>query len=427
MNGYLRTGPAAAAAVLAFSLLVAPAQAAASEPVPGPDSAAAAATDTTAVSASPGTRTDLREVFSPDGTITRKAVTVPALESPAPPAKVAAAAVTPIVNNGDPATHLDLVVVGDGYTSSQLGTYDQHVRSKVDELFAVEPYRSYKSLFNVWKVDVVSPESGVDNDPYGTYRNTALDMYFYCGGTARLLCVNETKAKQYAAQAPDVDQVLALANTTTYGGAGGGTATAAGGNASAGQIVVHELGHSIGGLADEYDYGGGTNYTGPELKEANASKYNRATQVAYQLKWYRWMGQSTPDGGVIDTFVGCRYYTNGIYRPSDNSIMRTLGRQFNLPGREKMIASFYAKATIAVAPEALRVEVPGGVDTIEVSWTVDGREVASARGATVLEAGVLAAYGEGRHSVTATVSDTTDAVRDPELRKYLTRTFTWEV
>ncbi|GLZ76521.1 hypothetical protein Afil01_13280 [Actinorhabdospora filicis] len=361
------------------------------------------------------TRTEVREVFAPDGTITRQAVRLPSSESPASRSAVAQAVVTPIINNGDPATHLDLVFVGDGYTSGQLGTYDTHVRSKVAELFAVEPFKSYQSLFNVWKVDVVSSQSGVDNDPYGTYRTTALDMYFYCGGTARLLCVNETKAKQYAAQAPDVDQVVALANTTTYGGAGGGVATAAGGNASAGQIVVHELGHSIGGLADEYDYGGGTVYTGAEPREANASKLTRTQMVSQQRKWYRWMGQATPDGGVIDTFVGCRYYTSGIYRPSDNSIMRTLGRQFNLPGREAMIAAFYAKANLAVAEGPGRITVPD-IATLKTSWTVDGVAVAAAPVALT-----------GGHTVTVTVTDTTDWVRDPDLRKGLTITYSWRV
>ncbi|HEY1176285.1 MAG TPA: M64 family metallopeptidase, partial [Phytomonospora sp.] len=278
----LRTGLAlASVAALGLTLLNGPA-AWAAETSPG---------------GSYGMRTELREVFAPDGSITRQPIAVPSVDTLAPDAADEAAADTPINNNGDTATHLDLMIVGDGYTSSQLGTYDSHVRSKVNELFAVEPFASYKSLFNVWKVDVVSTQSGVDHDPYGTYRTTALDMYFYCGGTARLLCVNETKANQYARQAPDVDQVVALANTTTYGGAGGCVATAAGGNASAGQIVVHELGHSIGGLADEYDYGGGTNYTGAELREANASIYTRATMVSRQTKWWRWMGQSTPDGG----------------------------------------------------------------------------------------------------------------------------------
>lgn len=228
----------------------------------------------------PGTRTEVHEVFSPNGDIRREKVTHDVPDHTAPRDTVAKAEVVPILDNGP---------VGDGYTEADLGTYEQHTRSKIDEMFAVEPYKSYKQQFNVWMVNVVSNDSGVDNDPQGTLRDTALDMEFWCGGTERLLCVNTAKAKQYAAQAPDVDQVLALGNATKYGGAGYPSeevATSAGGNEQSGQIVVHEFGHSIGDLADEYDYGGGDTYTGPELGEVNVSIKDRATQEAEQVKWH---------------------------------------------------------------------------------------------------------------------------------------------
>lgn len=57
-----------------------------------------------------------------------------------------------------------------------------------------------------------------------------------------------------AALAAQAHQVVVLANSTKYGGIGGSVATSSGGNAAAGLITVHELGHSLGGLADEYDY-----------------------------------------------------------------------------------------------------------------------------------------------------------------------------
>lgn len=54
------------------------------------------------------------------------------------------------------------------------------------ELAAVEPFKSYRQYFNVWQVDVVSNQSGVDHDPaLGTDRDTALDMDFWCQGLYR--------------------------------------------------------------------------------------------------------------------------------------------------------------------------------------------------------------------------------------------------
>lgn len=405
----------------------------------GAATTAAAFTIPASADPAPDTRTQVHEVFSPDGDIERKKVTHDVPDDKAPRATVARAEVVPILDNGPVGEKLDIVVVGDGYTQADLGSYEQHTRSKIDEMFAVEPYKSYKQQFNVWMVNVVSNESGVDNDPQGTMRDTALDMEFWCGGTERLLCVNTAKAKQYAAQAPDVDQVLALGNATMYGGAGypgEEVATSSGGNDQAGQIVVHEFGHSIGDLADEYTYGGGDTYTGPEVGEVNVSIKDRATQEAEQVKWHGWMGQETPDGGVIDTFDGARYYEHGIYRPSDNSIMRELGREFNLPGREAMIAAFHDTAAVASPTVSTKQKVDSGtelglsvpdVGTHDIIWDVDGETVESAAGDKSLDTAKLG-LDSGEHEVTATVVDTTKWVIDEELRdEKLTDTFTWTV
>ncbi|MFE9744708.1 M64 family metallopeptidase [Saccharothrix saharensis] len=279
------------------------------------------------------------EVFSPDGTISRTPVPV-AVEAKAA-AEAVAADVVAIQETGPPDQRFDLVFVGDGYTSAELGVFHEHVVGKWTELAAVEPFKSYRQYFNVWQVDVVSNESGVDHDPsLGTDRDTALDMGFWCQGrdtqTERLLCVNQTKAVQFGALAPQADQVIALGNTAKYGGAGGGVATAAGANDQAGQIAVHELGHSIGGLADEYDYPY-DRYSGTEPTEVNV------TADPTGAKWAAHLGQASPDGGVVGAFEGARYHRLGLYRPTDNSIMRTLGREFNLVGRDAMVEAFKAK------------------------------------------------------------------------------------
>ncbi|GAB2824123.1 M64 family metallopeptidase [Lentzea nigeriaca] len=282
-----------------------------------------------------------REVFNEDGTITQTLTPKPATKTTTGFRTLAAAEVTRIYGDRDPSDAFDLVFVGDGYTSDDMATYTANVKSKWDELSAVEPFASYKKYFNVWQVDVISPESGVDHDPTkGILKDTALDMGFWCQGrdanTERLLCVDETKAKEYAALAPQADQVIALGNTTKYGGAGGSVATAAGSNAQAGQIAIHELGHSIGDLADEYDYPYLT-YTGSEPREVNVTKDPTGA------KWGEYLNQPSPDGGVIAPIEGARYYKNGLYRPTANSIMRTLGKEFNLIGRDAMIKAFKAK------------------------------------------------------------------------------------
>jgi hypothetical protein len=291
-----------------------------------------------------------REVFNEDGSITQTLTPKAPAEKTTGLRALAAAEVTKIHGARDSSDAFDLVFVGDGYTNEDLATYTANVKSKWDELSAVQPFAAYKEYFNVWQVNVISTESGVDHDPTkGLLKDTALDMGFWCQGrdanTERLLCVNETKAKEYAALAPQADQVIALGNTTKYGGAGGSVATASGNNAQAGQIAIHELGHSIGGLADEYDYPYIT-YTGTEPREFNVTKDPTGA------KWGEYLNQPSPDGGVIAPVEGARYYKSGLYRPTANSIMRTLGKEFNSIGRDAMIKAFKAKIPTLNTPAA---------------------------------------------------------------------------
>lgn len=288
------------------------------------------------------------EAFTPDGTITQ--ILAPAQPAPAAAATAVApppATVTALQQTGTTANRYDLVFVDDGYTSSQLALYHQHVAEKWATLTTMPPYSTYKDYFNVWMVDVVSAQSGVDNDPtQGISKNTALGMYFWCSSTERLLCINETAAKSYAANAPAVDMILAVANTTKYGGAGyTSMATASGGNVLSGQIVQHELGHSIGGLADEYDYPY-NRYSGAEPSAPNVTRYTAAQLTSGKRKWHALLGQTTPDGGVIGAYEGAQYYLRGLYRPSQNSIMRSLGRQFNTVGLNVMTQKLLAKINL---------------------------------------------------------------------------------
>ncbi|MGW0434095.1 M64 family metallopeptidase [Micromonospora sp. NPDC003197] len=342
---------AVAALVMAAAAVVAPAPALAAPTLTAP-------TLTAPASASDETR--WLEAFSPDGTITQ--VPTPAQASSAPAAGITAApppaAVTALQQTGSTADRFDLVFVGDGYTSSQLALYHQHVAEKWATLTTIAPYSTYKNYFNVWMVDVVSAQSGVDNDPtQGISKNTALGMYFWCSGTERLLCLNESAAQSYAANAPAVDMIVAIGNSTKYGGAGYNTmATASGGNAQSGQIVQHELGHSIGGLADEYDtpY---NRYSGSEPSAPNVTRYTASQLTSRQHKWYGLLGQSTPDGGVIGAYEGAAYYKYGLYRPSENSLMRSLGKPFNTIGLNVMTQKLLARINLNAA-------LPAGYDPI---------------------------------------------------------------
>ncbi|WP_433253764.1 M64 family metallopeptidase [Streptosporangium sp. CA-135522] len=419
-------GAAAVATACAIAPAAAPALAAAPAPVPTP-------TDST-------TPSRPVEVFAEDGTITR--ARVPATAGPkARSLATSAAKLTPVEVNGPSANRIDLVFVGDGYTGAELGVYGDQVAAKWALLSGREPFKSYRRLFNVWRVDIPSPTSGVSGDPArDVVRNTPLGMTFWCDGLERLLCVNEERAKAYAALAPDMDQIAAMANSVKYGGAGytdEEMATFSGGNERAGEVLPHELGHSLGDLADEYDYyaypGDGSRYDGPEFAEVNVSVRDAERMRAERAKWWYWLGAPSPDGDVVGAYEGGYYTQYGVYRPTSNSLMKSLGREFNSVGREKMIQSFYAIARPidAHTPDDLPVGrkstlsvTPAPIPTLSVRWYRDGREHRPWRGRTSVEVNGM---GDGG-TVTAVVSDGTADVRDPDYReKFLTQSVTWTV
>ncbi|MET9692876.1 M64 family metallopeptidase [Streptomyces sp. NPDC006514] len=387
---------------------------------------------------------------------------VPAAGSPAkaqgrlsPAERSADGQVTKMIDNGPTADRLDVVVIGDGYTAAELARFHTDAEQKWAEVSAVEPYTTYRNLFNVWTVDAVSHDSGVSGDPDpATVRDTALGSYFWCENIERLLCVDQPKVDAYVAKAPAADLVIVLANSAKYGGAGynepsatlgyEGISTASAGHPKSGQVAIHETGHSLGKLADEYFYPGVPDYekyTGPEPGESNSSTLPADRMAAQRAKWYRWLGEESPDGGTVGAYEGGNYFVTGLYRPTDNSLMRVLGKPFNLPGVESMIAGFYQHARIATpltpTDRTLRLRhtakasVPklAGADgrQLVVRWYLDGRELKRFQGRTEVSVAELWLFDFRTHRLTVTAEDRTASVRDPKVVRTLRSSVDWNV
>ena len=113
--------------------------------------------------------------------------------------------------------------------------------------------------------------------------------------------------------------------------------------------------------------------------------------------------------------------------------MRTLGREFNLPGREAMIAGFYRHASVLTSRRHRRRrrlgDAPQGPYPAAAPGDVVRRRPrgTAARGRTTVEPGALGVPADGRtHTVTAKAADRRRGP-DPALRKRLTASLTWHV
>jgi hypothetical protein len=344
-----------------------------------------------------------------------------------------------LINNGPPSNRIDLVFVGDGYRVEDLPTYESHVNNAMGDFFGIEPLQSYLPLFNVHRVDVISNETGVDNDPTnGINRDTAMDMGFWCSGIERLLCVDTSLAWGYANNVPSTDAILAVANSTMYGGAGYSWAeigTFAGGNSAATDVAIHEFGHSLANLADEYFYNGDT-YTGSEPSERNASVYNSSEMESNGTKWANWLGESGwPWDGTCSTYEGCMYADYGIYRPSNNSMMRSLNRPFNQPSAESFILEMYnivnplddyTPAGVLDGTETVFVTVVEIGHSMQIQWFLDGTSLGIDGQASIALPSLNLPIG--LHNLRVEVVDPTDWVRDEVARDAtMKQTVIWAV
>jgi len=360
------------------------------------------------------------------------------------------ASVIPIQITGDPASRFALVVLGDGYTAAEQSRFRAHLDKHLNILWSIEPFRSYRSYFNVYGVEIVSGQSGIDCDPeIRERRTTPLQLQFGGGCTnrnARGVTVPQAAqaiVQQHATRAtPNVDQILIIANSDTYGGIGGRFATTTGGNALSPLITPHELGHSLGGLADEYTYSargkpGGT-YAGDEPNGIHTTLLTEAAMRDRQRKWWRWLGEPSEAGGLIGRFEGGSGHTKGIWRPSKHSMMISLGYYFDQVGRERLTQRI-AERTGLIA-SSTPTDAP--VDRRDVLWIDPAHpmyhelEITWKAGETVLPNPGNRPYlplesaglGPGERTVSVTVVDPTPFVRDPSIRaSALTATRAWRV
>lgn len=290
--------------------------------------------------------------------------------------------------SGDPANRLDILMLGDGYTADEMVLFDEHVTAAVDGLLASEPFDRFAGFINIHKLEVVSSESGTDEPDQvpPVYVDTAFNSSFNYAGVPQLLYAQTDLVLESAAAVPEYDTIILLVNTSRYGGGAGSYAAFAGGASSAVKLMLHEFGHSFGGLTDEYESPYDT-YSGPEPAAPNCTTMSWFMMNAQELKWYRWLGI---DGVGVNE--GCEYYAHGKYRPSESCLMRSLDADFDPVCREVMALRLfdYAGPVDDRDPETDQVQLADvdqsflvqGVDDgmISVEWYFDGEPLASGNG-----------------------------------------------
>ena len=208
----------------------------------------------------------------------------------------AAGTVWTLFESGSPAEKVDLLLIGEGYTAAQLPKFHADATRLVDALFAVEPFKSRKSDFNVRGLDLPSEESGVNRPQAKSFRRTPLSVEYNIFDSERYMLTYDNRAVRDIAAAAPYEFLEILANETQYGGGGifNLQATAAVDTGFANYVFVHEFGHHFAGLADEY-------YTSDVAYETGAAEHPEpwepnitALRDPAKLKWRDLVEPGTP-------------------------------------------------------------------------------------------------------------------------------------
>lgn len=256
---------------------------------------------------------------------------------------------------------IDVVIMGDTYNDIQVnnGDFDRDADYAYSQLFSIEPYKSFKELFNVYAITTVSKHG-----EYFYGKQSALDTDFG-GGT--YVYGNDIKCFQYAQSIlsdEDIDNTLfiVIMNSRQYAGTcfmyypsyamsdyseGPSIAyfplgSSEYGTESFSALLHHEAcGHGFAKLADEYayeSYGVVPSDYVSEIQTQQADwgwwKNVDFTSDPTTTRWSHFINDTRYANEGLGAYEGGLTYWTGVWRPTEDSIMRYNTGGFNAPSRE---------------------------------------------------------------------------------------------
>ena len=236
-----------------------------------------------------------------------------------------------LLHNDSPEKCIDVAILAEGYTLQEIQTFYEDADIACKSIFDHEPFKSMKKRFNVVAVASPSTDSGVSVPRLNEWKHTAFGSHFSTFYSDRYLTTSRVKAIHDALAGIPYEHIIILANTEEYGGGGiynSYTLTTAH-HPMFRPVVVHEFGHSFGGLADEYFYDNDV-MTDTYPLDIEPWEQNISTQVDFAAKWKDMLSENTPvptpaevSENYPGVYEGGGYSAKGIFRPAENCRMRT--------------------------------------------------------------------------------------------------------
>ena len=243
---------------------------------------------------------------------------------------------------------IDVVFVGDAFADKDQNLFNKYVELGKEAFFTEEPFRSTNTRFNIYRIGSVS-KNGIITQEGG---DTKFSAQF--GQGTNISGDDKAVFSFVQEKIPSVDLtktiIFVIINKAKYAG----TCWMYTNNMAIcyvplcrnendyAQTLRHEgCGHGFGKLADEYFYDSMGRI--PDDKVSELKKWKGFAYGFYEnvdltsdpntILWSKFISDSRYSGKV-GVYEGGYTYPYGVYRPTDNSIMRYNTGGFNAPSRE---------------------------------------------------------------------------------------------
>ena len=261
-----------------------------------------------------------------------------------------------LLNKATEGKGIPIVLMGDGFIDQEIAdsTYARVMQQAMENLFSEEPIRSLRDYFNVYQVTAVSPRNrfdGISSTAFGTVpdrQTMGID-------------VDAKAVMKYIKKVEDIDSLNTLAVVILNTNLSRGVTYMMGSNKidynysialcpvidslkseTFRQVLTHEaVGHGFAKLADEYvrsTEGSATDEDIKRLKELhekwawfmNVDSEKDSTKVI----WTQFIYDPEFVNEQISAYEGGYTFFKGVYRPTQESMMRSNNAPFNAPSRQ---------------------------------------------------------------------------------------------
>lgn len=200
-----------------------------------------------------------------------------------------------ILENGTAQEKLDIVILGDGYSTKEMDKFRSDAKRLAGVLMNSEPFKSQSKNINIRAVETPADQSGVNKPHHGVFKRTPLSVSYSAFDSERYALTYDNKTVRDVASAVPYEFMVILVNERTYGGGGiyNLYTTVAADNKFSDYIMVHEMGHHMAALADEY-YTSAVSYEIPQITVEPWETNVTALFDKNNLKWKDLVEQGTP-------------------------------------------------------------------------------------------------------------------------------------